>query len=176
MGYSHPKSPPWFGVHGHNGTGNNGACSISSNSNSNSNAEVPTLRFTNGLRKVSFFNVNGAFVNLWNSHKIKSQNNLQLPNGVPTHMLYFSEQYGGTQKGVQVTNKLLQESFTQSGLSIDNGSTALNFMDFTEILKNCEHSLSEPIEISSNERSSHQWCPIKKSVPNNFAKFTGKHL
>ena len=104
--------------------------------------------------------MNGAFVNMWNSHKIKSQNNLQLPNGVPTHMLYFSEQYGGTQKRIQVTNKLLQESFTQSGLSIDNGSTAFNFMDFTEILKNCEHSRPEPIEIPSNERSSHQKCPI----------------
>ena len=50
-------------------------------------------------------------------HEIKSQNNLQLPNGAPTHMFYFPEQYGGTQNGIQVTNELLQEAFTQSGLS-----------------------------------------------------------
>ena len=57
-----------------------------------------------------------AFVNLWNSHNIKSQNNLQLPNGVPTNMLYFLE-HGGTQNGIQVTNKLLQEAFTHIALT-----------------------------------------------------------
>ena len=57
-----------------------------------------------------------AFVNLWNSHNIKSQNNLQLPNGVPTNMLYFLE-HGGTQNGIQVTNKLLQEAFIQESIS-----------------------------------------------------------
>ena len=72
--------PARFGVHGPNGTGNNGACSISSNSN----AEVYKWP-----QEGQFFKVNRAFINLWNSHKIKSQNNLQLPNGVPTHMLYF---------------------------------------------------------------------------------------
>ena len=47
--------------------------------------------------QVDFFIVTAAFVNLRNSHhKIKSQNNLQLANGVPTHMFYFQEQYGGT--------------------------------------------------------------------------------
>ena len=38
----------------------------------------------------------------WNSHKISSQNDLLLPNSVPTHMFYFPEHYGGTQKGIQV--------------------------------------------------------------------------
>ena len=93
-----------------------------------------------------------AFVNSRNSHhKIKSQCNLQLPNGVPTHMFYFPEQYGGTQNGIQVTSEMLQEAFTQSVLSIDNGSTAFNFMD-EEFLRNCEHFLPDPIEIPSNEK------------------------
>ena len=60
-----------------------------------------------------------AFVSLWNSHRIKSQNNFQLPNGVPNHMLYFPEQ-GGTQNSIQVTFKLLQEAIAQPGFSIDN--------------------------------------------------------
>ena len=63
-----------------------------------------------------------AFINLWNSHKIRSQNNLQLPNGVPTHMFHFSEKYGRTQRSIQATTELLQEAFTQSGFSIENGS------------------------------------------------------
>ena len=92
-----------------------------------------------------------AFVNLWNSRRIKSQNNLQLPNGIPSHMLYFPEQLkGGMQKDIQVTTELLQEAFTQTGLSIDNGSTAFNFMD-KEFLRNCDHFLPDPIEIPSNE-------------------------
>ena len=40
-------------------------------------------------KKVDFFDVTSAFVNLWNSHqKMRSQNNLQLPNGVHTHVLF----------------------------------------------------------------------------------------
>ena len=102
--------------------------------------------------QVDFFIVTAAFVNLRNSHhKIKSQNNLQLANGVPTHMFYSQEQYGGTQNGIEVTNELFLEVFAQSGLSIDNGSTAFNFMD-EEFLRNCEHFLPDPIEIPSNEK------------------------
>ena len=37
-----------------------------------------------------------------NSHKIRSQTNLQLLNGIPNHMFYFPEQYGGTQKAIKV--------------------------------------------------------------------------
>ena len=64
---------------------------------------------------------------------------------------FFAEQYGETQNGMQVTTELLQEAFTQSGLSIDNRSTAFNFMD-DEFLRNCEHFLPDPIEIPSNEK------------------------
>ena len=87
---------------------------------------------------------------LWNSHRIKSQNNLELPNGVPDHMFSFPEQYGGTQRGIPVTPVFLQEVSTQSGLSIDNGSTVYDLMD-EEFLRNCEDFLPDPIEIPSNE-------------------------
>ena len=66
-------------------------------------------------------------------------------------MFYFPQQYGGTQNGIQVTNKLFQEAFTQLGLSIENGSTAFNFMD-EELLRNSEHFLPHSIEIPSNEK------------------------
>ena len=61
-------------------------------------------------------------------------------------MFYFE-----TQNGIQVTTELLQETFSQSGLSNNNGSTAFNFMD-EEFLRNCEHFLPDPIEILSNEK------------------------
>ena len=66
-------------------------------------------------------------------------------------MFYFSERYGGTQNGIQVTNELLQEAFTQSGLNIDKLSTAFNFMD-EKCFRNCEHFLPDPIEIPWNEK------------------------
>ena len=94
-----------------------------------------------------------AFVNLWNfHHKIKLQNNLQLPNGTPTNVFYFAEQYGGIQIGIQITSELLQEAFTQSGISIDNGSTAFNFMN-EDFLRNCEHFLPDFIEHGCSNNS-----------------------
>ena len=66
-------------------------------------------------------------------------------------MFYFAEHYGETQNSIQVTTEFLQDVFTQSGLSIENGSTAFNFMD-EEFLKNCEHVLPDPMEIPSNEK------------------------
>ena len=60
---------------------------------------------------------------IYRIRRIRSQNNLELPNSVPKHMFSFQEQYAGTQKGIPVTTEFLQEVSTQSGLSIDNGST-----------------------------------------------------
>ena len=91
-----------------------------------------------------------AFVDLWNSHRIRSQNNLELTNGIPHQMFSFLEQYGGTQNIIPVTTQFLQELSTQSALSIDNRSIVYDFMD-EEFLKNCEHFPSDPIEIPSNE-------------------------
>ena len=81
---------------------------------------------------------------------IKSKNNLELPNCVPNHMLYFPEQYGGTQKGIPVTTDFLQEVSTHLGLIIDNGNAVYNFTN-QEFLRNSEHFLPDPIQILSNE-------------------------
>ena len=91
-----------------------------------------------------------AFVNLWNfHHKIKLQNNLQLPNGTPTYVFYFPEQCDGIQIGIQITSELLQEAFIQSGISIDNGSTAFNFVN-EDFLRDCEHFLPDFCSNNSN--------------------------
>ena len=91
-----------------------------------------------------------AFVNLWNfHHKIKLQNNLQLPNGTPTYVFYFPEQCDGIQIGIQITSELLQEAFTQSGISINNGSTAFNFVN-EDFLRDCEHFLPDFCSNNSN--------------------------
>ena len=100
---------------------------------------------------MSIFQFVAAFVNLWN--RIGSQNNnLQLSNGVPTHIFSFPEQYGATQKSIQVTNKLMQEVPTQSGLCIASGNTsAYNFMN-EKFLRDCKYFLPDSIEIPPNEK------------------------
>ena len=75
------------------------------------------------------------FVDLWNSHKIRTQNNLELANGIPNNKFSFPEQYGGKQKSISVTNEFLQQVSTQSGLGVDKGSTVYDFLD-EEFLKN----------------------------------------
>ena len=45
----------------------------------------------------------------------------------------------------------MQEAFTQSGLSLENGSTVFSFTD-EDFLINCDHFLPDPIEILSNEK------------------------
>ena len=80
------------------------------------------------ISQIRFFRCAAAFDNLCN--RIGSQYNLQLPNGVPTHVFPFLVQYRATQEYSKVTNKLMQEIPTQSGLNITNGSTAAyNFMN-----------------------------------------------
>ena len=57
-------------------------------------------------------------------------------------------------EGIQITTELLQEAFTQSGLSIDHGSTAFNFMD-EEFLRNREHFLPDPSRFPEKRKLKH---------------------
>ena len=66
------------------------------------------------------------FVTLLNSHRIRSQNDCEVQNGIRNQMFSFTKQHGGTQKGIKITSELLQE---ESGLNIENGNTTCDFMD-----------------------------------------------
>ena len=65
-------------------------------------------------------------------------------------MFSFPEQYSGTKESIKVTTEFLQEVSTKSGRNIDNGSTVCDIMD-KELLRKCDHFLSDLIEIASNE-------------------------
>ena len=54
------------------------------------------------ISQIRFFRCAAAFDNLCN--RIGSQYNLQLPNGVPTHVFPFLVQYRATQEYSKVTN------------------------------------------------------------------------
>ena len=65
-------------------------------------------------------------------------------------MFYFPEQYGATQTVFKSQmSRCKKHSLNRD--SADNGSTAFNFMD-VDFLRNCEHSLPDPIEITSNKK------------------------
>ena len=49
------------------------------------------------------------FVENWNTHRIREQKHLHVPNGIPDHMFSFPENYGGTKDGFQVSVDLLRE-------------------------------------------------------------------
>ena len=91
-----------------------------------------------------------TFVDLWNSHRIRAQNNLLLPTGVPNHMFDFPEQYGGCTKGYSLQKNDLREVAEMSGvLSADDS-------DFFEkdIVEKCKQLLPRPEEIKCNEAMS----------------------
>ena len=56
------------------------------------------------------------FVDLWNSHRIRNQQGLELPTGVPSHMYYFPERYGGERKGFDLTKEEIREVAELSGV------------------------------------------------------------
>ena len=41
-----------------------------------------------------------TFVDYWNSHRIRAQEKLEIPTGIPNHMFSFPENYGATNKGI----------------------------------------------------------------------------
>ena len=61
------------------------------------------------------------FVRYWNSHRIRGQDKLEIPAGVPDHMLSFPEQYGVTNLGIPLGNDELIEVAELSGVMDEDG-------------------------------------------------------
>ncbi|KAM7427620.1 hypothetical protein ABFA07_021268 [Porites harrisoni] len=53
---------------------------------------------------------------VWNTHRIRAQKDTILPDGIPSHMYSFPEQYGLEECGLPVTEEQLKEAATQSGV------------------------------------------------------------
>lgn len=60
------------------------------------------------------------FISYWNSHRIRHQDDLLLPTGVPNHMFAFPENYGGNYCGIPLTKDALKEVGEVSGLPDEN--------------------------------------------------------
>ena len=87
------------------------------------------------------------FVKYWNSHRIRGQDKVELPTGVPEHMFSFPEQYGGKNMGIKLTKDQLTAVAEVSGVTDADGD-AFDFMDPRVTLK-CQQLLSSPEKVES---------------------------
>ena len=88
------------------------------------------------------------FVKQWNSHRIRAQEKLELPTGIPDHMFAFRENYQGTKEGVEIPDQYLEEAAQLSGTVMDADIENRGFME-EELRRNCERFLPNPAEISA---------------------------
>ena len=51
------------------------------------------------------------FVRCWDSHRIRGQEHLEIPIGVPEHMFSFPELYVGTNKGNKIEQGSVKRGF-----------------------------------------------------------------
>ena len=80
------------------------------------------------------------FVNYWNFHRIRGQDELEIPAGVPDHMFSFLEQYGGTNMGIPLSKDELKEVADISGVMDED---VLDFID-PRVKRECLQLLSNP--------------------------------
>ena len=57
-----------------------------------------------------------TFVDYWNSHRIRAQEKLEIPTGIPNHMFSFPENYGATNKGICLSEEDINEVADVSGV------------------------------------------------------------
>ena len=81
------------------------------------------------------------FVNYWNSHRIRGQDKLEIPAGVPDHMFSFLEQYRGTNMGIPLSKDELREVADVSGVMDEEGMFATPFKSRKSGIKECYGSI-----------------------------------
>ena len=89
------------------------------------------------------------FVKQWNSHRIRVQEKLELPTGIPEHMFSFPEYYQGTKEGVGIPAQYLEEVAQLSGtMDADIENRGLMEEGFRQ---SCENFLLNSAEISAKD-------------------------
>ena len=56
------------------------------------------------------------FKTLWNSHRIRNQQGLELPIGIPSHMFQFPENYGAEDKSFAINTDAIREAAEATGI------------------------------------------------------------
>ena len=85
------------------------------------------------------------FVKYWNCHRIRGQDTLEIPAGVPDHIFSFPEQYGVTNMGILLSNNQLREVAEVSGVMDED---VLDFID-PRVKRKCLQLLPNPEKVES---------------------------
>ena len=85
------------------------------------------------------------FVEQWNAHRIRYQEKLDIPTGVPNHMFSFPEQYGAGSRGHKLRREQLREVAEVSGIL---EVRPLDFLE-EEVKTQCERFLPNPGAVES---------------------------
>ena len=87
------------------------------------------------------------FVRHWNSHRIRGQDKLEIPAGVPDHMFSFPEQYGGTNFGIPLGKDKLAEV---AELSRVMDGDVFDFIE-ARVRRECQQLISNPERVESKD-------------------------
>lgn len=105
------------------------------------------------------------FVKQWNAHRIRAQEKVELPTGIPDHMFAFPESYEGTQEGTEITLEYLEEVAEISGTVMDANTDINGFME-EELRRHCESFLPDPSAIASKDAiEAYRFLKFKLSNP-----------
>ena len=80
------------------------------------------------------------FVKYWNCQRIRRQDKLEIPAGIPDHMFSFPEQYGGTNMGIPLSKDELREVAEVSGVMDED---VFDFID-PRVKRECLQLLPNP--------------------------------
>ena len=96
---------------------------------------IHTVHLTYSFLPMSSFQLSRESVTslCWNSHRIRRQEKLEIPTGVPEHMFSFAGQYGGTNMEIKLSKDQLTEVSELSGVMDGH---LLDFID-TEVKREC---------------------------------------
>lgn len=87
-----------------------------------------------------------TFVSIWNSHRIREQANMYLPNVILDHMFNFPEKYSANKIGLRVSSDDLQEVVAVSGIL----NVTTEFMG-VNLLQLCQQHLPHPDALKCSE-------------------------
>lgn len=100
------------------------------------------------------------FVNIWNTHRVREQDNLLLPTGVPNHMFSFPENYGGQNLGIPVTVDQVKEVAELSGLLEITSSDNIS----TQVRSECKRLIDNPSQLNPNQAKT-AYLFVKQNFP-----------
>ncbi|CAB4017237.1 Hypothetical predicted protein [Paramuricea clavata] len=101
------------------------------------------------------------FVNYWNSHRIRAQDKLEIPTGIPNHMFAFPENYGATNESIDLSDDDIQDVAEGSGVMDEEH--IVNFID-PDTKQQCVGLIPNPEKIEA-KNAIEAYRFLKQNIP-----------